>query len=124
MYNYTCISLTGDNKIRLLEIWQGHLEPPVGQQTSMNHYIIPRLYMSCTNLYCVLCIHQATKSLGMRIEYMEQIEESDCCLLCQLKICLTILGVILIFIISVGATVAYMYLARFSKVQESRGMVP
>lgn len=43
---------------------------------------------------------------------------------CELKTCLTILGVILIFIISVGATVAYTYLACLSKVQESRGVVP
>ena len=32
------ISLTGDNKIQLLETWQGHLEPPVDQQASMNRY--------------------------------------------------------------------------------------
>ena len=32
------ISLTGDNKIQLLETWQGHLEQPVDQQASMNRY--------------------------------------------------------------------------------------
>ena len=83
MYNYTCIFLTGDNKIQLLEIWQGHLEPPVGQQTSKNHYkqqVYSYLALFVTYQFVLCALHTSSnKKLGMRLDYMEQIEESDCC---------------------------------------------
>ena len=105
-------------------IWNHLLVNKQARTITSNKFIPIWLYLSHTNLYCVLCIHQATKSWEWDLTTWNKLKSLTAVVSMWIKNLSYNTGSHLIFIISVGATVAYTYLACLSKVQESRGVVP